>query len=269
MRRSRITVLFLMLLLTFSCRKESSEEASDESETRVSDEKFVEVFGVVKPVRIKNINLDGPCKIETIFVRTGTRITDRTPLLKIDMALYNLRLKNKSYELNSAKMDYLKTSIQYENTVNSRAVNIQKEKMDILEHELNIIRKNLENYSIKDDGILYTDIKNGVISEIGYNEGDIVVSDRKIFSIIDLDSMVVEAEIPEEIIKDVKIGNRAVIKPLSDSTREYKGEVVRLSSLAVSRGGETVVICDIKIADTDEFLLPYFNADIKIYSSKE
>ena len=82
----------------------------------------------------------------------------------------------------------------------------------------------------------------------------------------DLDSLVIEANVGEDFIKDVKIGADVLISPVADYSRTYRGTITRLSELAVVENGETVIPVEISFEQHDNFLLPHFNVDVKIYT---
>jgi HlyD family secretion protein len=139
-----------------------------------------------------------------------------------------------------------------------------KAKISIVEAELERLKEQSGRAYIS-DGAIVCDVRNGVVSEIGYAEGDFITKAKKLCSIIDLDGIIVEANIPEEFIKDVKIGSAADVVPIADNARTYKGKVTRISSLAVKYNGETVIPVEITLTGMDGFLLPNFNVDVSIY----
>lgn len=85
---------------------------------------------------------------------------------------------------------------------------------------------------------------------------------------MNLDTLIVEAEVSEEFIKDVQIGAEAKILPLADSTKEYKGKVLKIADMGIEKNGETVVLVEISIENKDTFLRPNFNVDVEIIKNK-
>jgi multidrug resistance efflux pump len=83
-------------------------------------------------------------------------------------------------------------------------------------------------------------------------------------SILDLDTLIVQANVAEDFIKDVKAGSKAIINPLANLDKEYEGTVSRISNMALNENGETVVPVEITITEVDDFLMPNFNTNIKI-----
>lgn len=136
-----------------------------------------------------------------------------------------------------------------------------------LETELASMKAKLDRSYIKGSDIV-SDINSGVCYDIGYVQGDIVSSARKVMSIMDLNTMVVEANVSEEFIKDVKEGASVTISPQADKTKTYKGKVISISDKAFQRNGETNVPVQISIEDRDDFLLPEFNVDVNISVEK-
>lgn len=145
------------------------------------------------------------------------------------------------------------------------SINMLKQKIALLEEKLAMLRKKLDQDFIRNNEVI-APTDNAVVYEIGYADGDLVTLERKVLSLINLDSLVVKANIAEEFIKDLRLGAEAVITPVADYSRTYRGKVIRRSQVAIKDSGETVVPVEISIEDRDEFLLPNFNVDVKIYT---
>ncbi|NLC54008.1 MAG: HlyD family efflux transporter periplasmic adaptor subunit [Firmicutes bacterium] len=143
-------------------------------------------------------------------------------------------------------------------------INMLKQKIVLLEEKLAMLGNKLDQNFIRDNKVI-APTGNAVVYEIGYAEGDLITAERKVLSLISLDSLVVKANIAEEFIKDLRLGAEAVITPVADYNRTYHGKVIRRSQVAIKDSGETVVPVEISIEDRDEFLLPNFNVDVKIY----
>ena len=73
-----------------------------------------------------------------------------------------------------------------------------------------------------------------------------------------------EADLPEEFVRDVRHGAKATITPVADPGRSYTGEVVELAGLARLINGETVVKTRIQLDSADDFLREGFNVDVLI-----
>jgi multidrug resistance efflux pump len=144
------------------------------------------------------------------------------------------------------------------------AMEVQRSRISIQENELQELQKQSKRSFISGNAVV-SDVADGIVFEIGYTEGDYIGKDKKLCGLLDLDSLIVEANIPEEFAKDAKVGSKADIVPVADTSITYTGTVSRISSLAVKSGGETVIPVEISIDGKDGFLLPNFNVDVKIY----
>ena len=94
--------------------------------------------------------------------------------------------------------------------------------------------------------------------------GDPVQPNVKLLNLVDMDSLVVVADVPEDFIKDVRIGSEVKILPLSDSEKTYKGHVLKISDMGIDKNGETMVQTEISIDDKDASIKPNFSVDVKI-----
>lgn len=139
----------------------------------------------------------------------------------------------------------------------------QKEKIDALEIELKQMKDKLNKSFIKDNYIV-SNKDNALIDDITYKTGDFVSTSVKALSIINLDSMVVEANIPEEFISKVKLGAEATLIPDADKSKIIKGKVTSIANNAVTNNGETTVLARITFDDNENILLPGYNVNIKI-----
>ncbi len=162
------------------------------------------------------------------------------------------------------KMRALERSIESYSGSEVNGLEVQTARIGILESEL----AELENKARKSfifGGAIVSDIDDGIVTEIGYTEGDYITTSRKVCALMDMKSLIVEANIPEEFAKDVRVGSKAEIVPVADNSKKYTGAVARISNLAARVGGETVIPVEISVDGKDGFLLPNYNVDVKIF----
>lgn len=194
-------------------------------------------------------------------------------LYDLELSLAHLRQKKKEeierlrteLELTSSSMESSPSETAPSETTLYSKIQMQKAKVALLEKKLNMLKKQLNQSFIRDDQVI-CNFKNGVVSEINYDEGDLFFIEKKALTIINLDSLVIKANVGEDFIKDVKIGADVLITPVADYSRSYHGRVIHLSELAVVDNGETVIPVEISFEQQDDFLLPNYNVDVKIYT---
>ena len=162
---------------------------------------------------------------------------------------------------NTEDIKYNLDSIMRNNDLGSA---IQNEKAAAIESELRQMKDKISRNYISGNNIVCT-MDNGIVYELGYKAGDIISSEKKMLSVMNLDTIVVKANVAEEFIKDVKIGALVEIIPVADKGRQYNGKVTTIAKKAVVQNGETVVPVEVSIDNKDSFLLPNFNVDVKIY----
>lgn len=171
--------------------------------------------------------------------------------------------KQKEIENDKIKLEDLKDKQRISNNKDALDVKIKKQNIASLEYQLQTLKDKIAESGIKGNKII-CDISNGVIEKINNAAGDRLSGEKQIMSILDLDTLIVQANVPEDFIKDISIGSKAVITPLANPDKEYQGTVSGISNMAVQENGETVVPVEIAITAADEFLLPNFNINIKI-----
>lgn len=145
-------------------------------------------------------------------------------------------------------------------------IEVQAERVAVLEYDLKRMKAKLNQSFLKGNTII-SDFPNAVVYDIncaaGYSVGT-GERQEKLLSIMNLNSLYVTADVSEEFIRDVKIGAPVVIIPVSDTSRNYNGKVVRIADMAVKKDGETTIEVEISIENIDSFLKPNFNVDVEI-----
>jgi multidrug resistance efflux pump len=103
-----------------------------------------------------------------------------------------------------------------------------------------------------------------LIQESTHIVGDYLPMNSKLLNLVNMDSLIVEADVPESLIKDVKVGADVEIQLLADSTKVYKGKVQKIADRGVDKNGETMIAVEISIDNGDEFVKPDFSVDVRI-----
>lgn len=177
---------------------------------------------------------------------------------------------NKRMEIEKLEREIDQKLIQLDN-INSKSkiseignIKMQNENIKILEMELDLLKKKLDKSYIKGNDIV-SDMDKSVVFGIGPTNGDIIYQQNKVLSLMGIKGQIVEADVPEEFVKDLKIGASVFMTPVADYSKKYDGKVQRISSKATKRNNDTVVTIDITIENGDDFLLPGFNMDVFIF----
>jgi multidrug resistance efflux pump len=142
-------------------------------------------------------------------------------------------------------------------------IKIQNEKIATIVEDIKQMKDKINKGYIKQNEII-SDVDNGVVYDIGYVQGNRFDVSKKLLSILDLNSIVVQADVAEDFIKDVKLGADVVIIPQMDKTKEYKGKVTSISNKAIKKDGETDIPVEISIDNKDDFLVADSNVDVII-----
>ncbi|MEA4846854.1 MAG: efflux RND transporter periplasmic adaptor subunit [Clostridiaceae bacterium] len=185
------------------------------------------------------------------------------PQKEFDDSKTALDQKHKEAENDKVKLEDLRNRQRASNNMGALDIKIKEQNITSLKSQLQTLKDKIAESGIKGNEII-CDIPNGVIEKINNAAGDRLDSEKQIMSILDLDTLIVQANVAEDFIKDIKVGSKAVVNPLADPDKEYEGSISRISSMAVQENGETVVPVEITLTEVDESLLPNFNMNIKI-----
>ncbi|HAN09082.1 MAG TPA: hypothetical protein DCP90_00530 [Clostridiales bacterium] len=209
----------------------------------------------------------------------GTISKNELDNLKSSLDKVEKSLKEATLSLESAKyskqteVDKLKSSIKQSTTeianlkldlAQSRTnIDIKKENVSKLEVELQQLKDKLNKSHISENSLI-CDVENGVVTDLNATNGALIQSNTKVYTLLDLDSLVAEVEIPEEYVSTIKLGAVVKILPTADPSKEYKGKVISIAEQAIESNGNTVVKAQVSIDNNDGLLKPNFNVDVEI-----
>lgn len=213
----------------------------------------------------KNDN-DAEIKKLANSLRYEEELYRKSELLYEAGAISKYQLEEESYnsvEGRRKNVEQLKITLNSLENERENNIKINNEKISILELESKMLRDKL-NKSYLINNVITADIRNGLVYDIGYLPGDVVDNEKKVLSIINMDSILVQADVAEEFIKDIRLDATAIIVPVADKSKVYQGRVIRIADKAEQKNGETIIAVEIAIDNKDNFLLPDSNVDVAI-----
>lgn len=152
-------------------------------------------------------------------------------------------------------------------TTSSNVVNENTEMSNMVAKLLEDIKRLEEKYeaaNFVNGNQIASTLKNGVVSEVKGKEGSYVDREITVMTLVDLDSRIVTADIAEEFISKIKVGQEAEIISQANPDKTYHGKISRVWGISVKKGGETIVPIEIELTDIDDALYLNFNVDVKI-----
>ena len=257
-RRRAITawlLLFLALAL-IGCSQGKAAKNDDTLQPKtdiIQDRDTIEAFGVVKTFEAENISIGFPAEVIKVYVKEGQSVKSGEPLMKIDFSEYDMKIEDLQGQYTLLKDTKNKTKAQ-------------KEEMASLERNLEMLKAKKTKPYLEGNKIISC-VQEGVVFDLGHSTGDMLNGSEKALSIANTKKLYINANIPEDFIKDVNIGADVTIIPLADRAKEYEGKILRIADKAYNDTGETFVPIEISINDNDGFLKVDYNVDIAIDKS--
>jgi len=194
-------------------------------------------------------------------------LIDKKEKAKIDIE--NNMIKTK--DLLEDELDALRTSLEYkqvqlEKMQTSNAVNTDKQSINIsaAQLDLNIMKTKLAKTYLLENKIV-SNIEKGIVKNISVINGSALGKQnisQKVLEIIDADTIVVRAEVPEEFVLNIKENDTVQIVPKADTTQKIIGKVTQISAIAIEKDGERIVKVEIKPDDQKGILKAGYSADV-------
>ena len=183
---------------------------------------------------------------EKALVDVENNIEKTKRALKTELDQLNLALQSKQTQLSQIeKSNKANTAMQHSST------NVSRIDLEVM--------KNKSTKQFLNDSHIVSHIENGIVKNIGVINGTAVGTQymaTRILQLIDMDSIVVNAEVDEEFIKTVSLGMKVNIVPAQDNNLSIPGEVIHISNLAVEKDGKQIIIVQVKPQDPQWELKP-------------
>ena len=172
--------------------------------------------------------------------------------LKDELDQLNVSLKSKQVQLAKAKLGNTANVTNQQGGIAAAQVDLDT-----------MMAKTAKDY-IKDNQIV-SNIQNGIVQNIMVSEAShlgVQGAPTKVLQIIDADSLTVSAEVDEEFIGSVEVGETVRIVPASEPDASLTGTVMQIPDLAVEKDGKRMIRVLVKPNDPSNLLKPGYTADI-------
>ncbi len=108
----------------------------------------------------------------------------------------------------------------------------------------------------------------GRITEVNSKPGDVVSAGVEAFRLDDMTHLLVDVDVSEVDINQIKIGQSAVITFDSISGKEYTGKVAEVARIGTITNGVVNFVVTVEIENADEFVLPQMTAGVNIVTKE-
>lgn len=173
---------------------------------------------------------------------------------------------NRNLEITALTAALKSTEMQFNNADQQKTASIEVLKLKIITSRmlLDSMKNKLSKPYIKDNDIIAPE-DNLILYDINCTKGTEISSERApILKIMYSDTLYVTADIPEESLTSVSVGDAAIIVLADETTKEITGKVSRVSNRAIEKDGDTIIEAIIQVEKGKELLKPGLTADIKI-----
>ena len=199
-------------------------------------------------VKNRKLTIDG---LENEKRNTEKQIQSFKDNTKIEIEQLNTNIQGKRNEL-----------VQKQDT-NSRAAS--KETLSGEMSDINIKNMNakLDKTYMKGNDVI-SDLDHAIVEEISCERGGYVGSNGPTYcmKLLDEESIQIVADVPEEFINQVAIGDSCKVVPYYDNTLSLDGKVTRIESRAVKEDGEVIVKVYVELVDEAQHIMPGLSVDV-------
>jgi RND family efflux transporter MFP subunit len=195
--------------------------------------------------------------VEATTVQEGTAVSAGQVLARIDQADLRARLQQQQAMLDEAQA---KLAMATKNETNSGALLKQKyisqNAYDSTQNSVDLARANVKSAAAMveiarialNDGVIRAPIS-GVVSKRHVQAGEKLSPDMPVYSIVSLDQLTLEAQVPASEIPRVKVGQDVKFKVDGFQKREFAGKVARINP--TTEAGSRAMLVYISVQNDD------------------
>jgi RND family efflux transporter MFP subunit len=145
-------------------------------------------------------------------------------------------------------------------TAAESALNAARARLDQARAALQLASAELDN------GLIVSPL-DGVVTAININSGEIAAAGSQLLTVVNTDSLIVNAYMPSSLLNKINVGQQAVIKVAHIPDKVFKGQIYIIDSVMNSKNNKVLV--KVRFADRDPLLKPGMFAEIGLNGVKE
>jgi len=176
---------------------------------------------------------------------------------------------NRNLEISTLSAQLKGTQVQSNNTDQQKisSIEVLKVKIDTSKLVLTSMRNKLNKPYIKGNDLI-APADNLILYDINCMKGtEISSAYGSLLKAMYQDTLYVTADIPEESLTSVNVGDLATITLADNAAKEITGKVSSVSTRAIEKDGDTIIEAIIAIEKGKELLKPGLTADIKLFTN--
>lgn len=281
-------ILIVMLLLAVVIpRLKKSQNISELYDfikvQRMDLSEKIDGTGKVVALEKKDLYSDYAGSVERVNVKAGDSVKKGEILLSISSSVLKDQWQNADSTLKQAELNLkqaqteLATEIALNSISKDNAIRVESayHKVASSKEQVNQAKQQAEALKLKNDGYYAGDQKllirapfNGQIAWVNINEGDKISTQTLLTTVINPDTLGVEALIDENDISLVEKGQKVTVIGNDSDQSENSGLITEISILGQSSGEIVSFPVRIKITDKPEGLLPGMSVDVNVFASE-
>ncbi len=174
-------------------------------------------------------------RVKTLLVEEGDIVEAGQLLLQLEDYEQGLQLERAQTQLAKLQAQLERTKPLYEQKL------VSKQEYDNLVFEVRSAQVAVEEAQRNLDYTRVTAPISGVITRRYVNVGDFVSTGQRLFEIVDLNSLAAPVYVPDKYLAQLKVGQRALVRPTALPGQEFEGYVKRIAPIVEAQTGTVKV----------------------------
>lgn len=206
-------------------------------------------------------------------------LLDSGAISQAEYQTFSDALDRKSKAVQDAELNIVKTKRTLQETIDALTVSLknaqvlqnqQKASTAMAQANLDLMLSKTDKPYISGNNIV-SDLAYGIVARINIQKGTILNGQtvQHVMTLIDADSIYVNAQVPEEFIGEIFADSKVYIVPTADKDAKIPGHILLIPGLAVEDDGDHVLNVQVKPDENSPYLKPGFTADVYFSAESE
>lgn len=221
---------------------------------------YIQTYARLEPERWVNVVARAAGLVTELRVEEGDQVGAGKVLARLDREELQLRVEQVVVSLEQARASHERTLALHERAL------VSQEELDVVRHQLENAQVGLKEAQLN---LAYADIRApiaGVVMLRSVEVGDMVGINQEVFSLADLEPLLVRIQVPEKRMQQIDQGQKARIIIDSLPERSFSGRVKMISPLVDRQSGTVKVTLEIPAAQG--LLKPGMFASVQIITER-
>lgn len=199
-------------------------------------------------------------------------LLDSGAISKSEYSEFSDAADRKNKAVSDIELNIAKTKRALQETIDSLNVSLKTARVQLSQQKAGtqaaqaslVLMKSKTDKPYISGNTVVSDLAHGIVKKINVQKGTVLSGQtaQTVITVIDADSIYVNAEVPEEFIGEISEKSRVFIVPTSDQDVRIAAHIVKIPNMAVDVDGDRIINIKVMPDENSPYIKPGFTAEV-------